>query len=93
MAPALPDTISKPAWKTSSRPTSEEIIVTQYSHSYLWDKPEKHPGQTDPQPHKKTKLNNKQVTEKEHEAEGVGCCKLLPKIGQIMVHKDHLLSQ
>jgi hypothetical protein len=41
-----------------------------------WDKAAKTSGQTDLPPGKKQKkLNNKQGTEKEHEAEGAGCCK------------------
>jgi hypothetical protein len=56
------------------RPTGEQRNGMRYSYSYPWDKPAYPPVQTDPALQKqKQKLNNKQATEKEHAAEGVGC--------------------
>jgi hypothetical protein len=68
-----PDTGSKPASETFSRPTGEKISIKKYSHSHPWDKPAKPPEQTDSlAPQKNTKLNSKQGTEKEHTTEGQG---------------------
>jgi hypothetical protein len=67
-----PDTGSKPAWETSSRPTGEQISGTLYSNSHPRDKPAYPPGHINPHPAKKKKkkdtkkiLNNKQGIEKD----------------------------
>jgi hypothetical protein len=54
------------------RATGEEISSTQYYRSYPWDKPEYPLERLTPHSKKKKKTNNKQETEKEHEAEGAG---------------------
>jgi hypothetical protein len=83
-AAASPDANSKPAWETSTRPTGEHQVscgiptatpgINQHSSlDRLTPCPEKN----------KTKnLNNKQGTEKEHKAEGSGCCKCTRERGR-----------
>jgi hypothetical protein len=51
------------------------IATSGINHSHLWDKPLDRMTPCPAKKKQKTKLNNKQGAEKEHAAEGTGCCK------------------
>jgi hypothetical protein len=64
------------------RPTGEQISSKWYYHSNPWDKPHRPLGRLTPAPPTK-KLNNKQGTEKEHAAEGMGFSECTEEGGKV----------